>query len=111
MIEHVLADEGLDEDDVRPAPKLMEVVLQNCRGRVDGCVAPYLTLALRRMDASGSAYMQVWTPRHFNPADGSAPTEAYPHIHANPRHQCEQLQDATPETRCFPLIPPAYLRP
>ena len=59
MIEHVLADEDLDEGDVQPAPKLMEIVLQNCRGRVDACVGPYLTLALRRLHASGSAFMQV----------------------------------------------------
>ncbi len=59
MIEHVLADEDLDESDVQPAPKLMEIVLQNCRGRVDAVVAPYLTLALRSLHASRSPYMQV----------------------------------------------------
>ena len=59
MIEHVLADEDLDETDVQPAPKLMEIVLQNCRGHVDAVVAPYLTLVLRRLHASRSPYMQV----------------------------------------------------
>ena len=59
MIEHVLADDDLDESDVQPAPKLMEIVLQNCRGRVDACVPPYLSLALRRLHASRSPYMQA----------------------------------------------------
>ena len=70
MIEHVLADEDLDETDVQPAPKLMEIVLQNCRGRVDAVVAPYLTLALRRLHASRSPYMQVCVSKLAHPLPG-----------------------------------------
>ncbi len=78
MIEHVLADEDLDESDVQPAPKLMEIVLQNCRGRVDAVVAPYLTLVLRRLHASRSPYMQVRSlPSRGGHALGAL---SYPHV-------------------------------
>lgn len=30
-------------------PKLMEIVLQNCKGRVDDCVAPYLLLSANKL--------------------------------------------------------------
>ena len=70
LVEHVLADEDLDDSDVQPAPKLMEIVLQNCRGRVDACVAPYLTLALRRLHASGSPYLQARLLTFSRPGTG-----------------------------------------
>ncbi|GLC37117.1 hypothetical protein PLESTB_000981600 [Pleodorina starrii] len=40
------------ERDVVPAAKLLEVVLQNCRGRVDAWVAPYLQLALGKLQTA-----------------------------------------------------------
>lgn len=49
MLSKVLNDEGQSDEDVVAAPKLMEVVLQNCRGRVDQWVEPYLMLALQRL--------------------------------------------------------------
>ena len=42
MARRVLADTETSEGDLAPAPKLLEIILQNCRGRVDHCVAPYL---------------------------------------------------------------------
>ena len=42
MARRVLADSETSEGDLAPAPKLLEIILQNCRARVDHCVAPYL---------------------------------------------------------------------
>lgn len=53
-LEKVLAGDGYPVDQVVCAPRLMGVVLQTCRGRVDTCVAPYLGLILRRL-ARGDA--------------------------------------------------------
>lgn len=53
-LEKVLAGDGYPVDQVVCAPRLMGVVLQTCRGRVDACVAPYLGLILRRL-ARGDA--------------------------------------------------------
>lgn len=49
MLEKVLSGEGYPEDQVACAPRLMGVILQHCRGRVNDCVGPYLSLALRRL--------------------------------------------------------------
>ena len=59
MAERFLMDDQVDEADLMCAPKLMEVVLQNCRGRVDACVAPYLQLSLQRLSNSRKKLMQV----------------------------------------------------
>lgn len=37
------------ESEMIPACKLMEIVLQNCRGRVDSQIGPYMELALGRL--------------------------------------------------------------
>ena len=42
MARRVLADAETSEGDLAPAPKLLEIILQNCRARVDHCVTPYL---------------------------------------------------------------------
>ena len=34
--------EELAEDEMQPAPKLLEVILQNCKGRVDECLPLYI---------------------------------------------------------------------
>lgn len=41
-----------EERSVVPAAKLLEVVLQNCRGRVDGYVVPYLQLVLAKLQTA-----------------------------------------------------------
>lgn len=38
MLERVLAGDGYPEEQVICAPRLMGVVLQHCKGRVDQCV-------------------------------------------------------------------------
>jgi hypothetical protein len=47
-LEKALASDT-DSEEVACAPKLMGVILQHCRGRVDACVGPYLALSLTRL--------------------------------------------------------------
>ena len=42
----VLQSEDLGEDEIQPAPKLLEVILQNCRGRVDEYLPLYMQAGL-----------------------------------------------------------------
>lgn len=42
-----------------PAAKLLEVVLQNCRGRVDGYVVPYLQLVLAKLQTATNRTLKV----------------------------------------------------
>ncbi|GMI96070.1 enhanced miRNA activity 1, SUPER SENSITIVE TO ABA AND DROUGHT2, UNARMED 9 [Hibiscus trionum] len=49
MISSVMADKTLEDNDIEPAPKLIEVVFQNCRGQVDHWVEPYLRITLDRL--------------------------------------------------------------
>lgn len=48
-LERVLTGDGYPEDQVVCAPRLMGVILQHLKGRVDHCVGPYLSLVLRRL--------------------------------------------------------------
>ena len=59
MAEKALTDENLEEEDVCCAAKLLEIILQNCRGRVDECVPGYLALALRRLNTARKKLFQV----------------------------------------------------
>lgn len=51
MAEAALRNGDLAEADVECAPKVLELVLQACRGRVDHCVGHYIALALDRYDS------------------------------------------------------------
>lgn len=46
MARKALQSEDLGEDEVQPAPKLLEVILQNCRGRVDQYLPLYIQASL-----------------------------------------------------------------
>lgn len=48
MAEAALRNGDLAEAEVECAPKVLELVLQACRGRVDQCVGHYIALALDR---------------------------------------------------------------
>ncbi|GMJ01728.1 enhanced miRNA activity 1, SUPER SENSITIVE TO ABA AND DROUGHT2, UNARMED 9 [Hibiscus trionum] len=50
MISSIMADKNLEDSDIEPAPKLIEVVFQNCRGQVDHWVEPYLRITLDRLN-------------------------------------------------------------
>eukprot|EP00873_Tetraselmis_striata_P029005 jgi/Tetstr1/449269/TSEL_036472.t1 len=49
MVGKVLGSADIMESEMIPACKLMEIVLQNCRGRVDSQIGPYIELALGRL--------------------------------------------------------------
>ncbi|KAK6125811.1 hypothetical protein DH2020_040440 [Rehmannia glutinosa] len=46
MISSVMGDKNLEDGDIEPAPKLIQVVFQNCRGQVDHWVEPYLRITM-----------------------------------------------------------------
>eukprot|EP01023_Acetabularia_acetabulum_P004528 TRINITY_DN11915_c0_g2_i1.p1 TRINITY_DN11915_c0_g2~~TRINITY_DN11915_c0_g2_i1.p1 ORF type:complete len:685 (+),score=130.97 TRINITY_DN11915_c0_g2_i1:224-2056(+) len=47
-----------DERDVVNAAKLMEIVLINCKGKVDKWIGPYIQLALNRLNTANDRYLQ-----------------------------------------------------
>ncbi|EOY04908.1 hypothetical protein QUC31_017030 [Theobroma cacao] len=49
MISSIMADKNLEDNDIEPAPKLIEVVFQNCRGQVDHWAEPYLRITVDRL--------------------------------------------------------------
>jgi hypothetical protein len=58
MAKHSLLGDFTEQDTVSAA-KLLEVVLQNCRGRVDQWVAPYLQLCTTRLATATSRTLKV----------------------------------------------------
>jgi len=58
MAEKALTDDNLEEEDVCCAAKLLEIILQNCRGRIDACVPGYLALVLRRLPTARKKLFQ-----------------------------------------------------
>ncbi|KAK4750955.1 hypothetical protein SAY87_004437 [Trapa incisa] len=58
MISHVMADKNLEDSDIEPAPKLIEVVFQNCRGQVDHWVEPYLDITVKRLWRTEKSYLK-----------------------------------------------------
>lgn len=49
MISSIMADKNLEDNDIEPAPKLIQVVFQNCKGQVDHWIEPYLRIAVDRL--------------------------------------------------------------
>ncbi|CAO2820514.1 unnamed protein product [Amaranthus hypochondriacus] len=58
MISTIMADNNLEDGDIEPAPKLMEVVFQNCRGQVDHWVEPYLRITVERLRRAEKPYLK-----------------------------------------------------
>ena len=50
-METALTNADLNESDIGSAPRLLEIIMQNCRGRVDGCIGHYIALALNKCAA------------------------------------------------------------
>ena len=48
LVEKALTTMDLNDEDAGNAPHLLDVIMQNCRGRVDACVGNYINLALTR---------------------------------------------------------------
>ncbi|KAE8714491.1 Importin beta-like SAD2 [Hibiscus syriacus] len=58
MISSIMADKNLEDNDIEPAPKLIEVVFQNCRGQVDHWVEPYLRITLDRLQRTEKSQLK-----------------------------------------------------
>ncbi|XP_074271177.1 importin beta-like SAD2 isoform X2 [Silene latifolia] len=58
MISSILSDQNLEDGDIEPAPKLIEVVFQNCRGQVDHWVEPYLRITIERLRRTEKPYLK-----------------------------------------------------
>lgn len=58
LISHVFAEQNFEDGDIEPAPKLIEAVLQNCKGRVDEWVEPYLKITIGRLRRSQKSYLK-----------------------------------------------------
>ncbi|XP_058183845.1 importin beta-like SAD2 [Rhododendron vialii] len=58
MISSIMGDKNLDDGDIEPAPKLIEVVFHNCRGQVDHWVEPYLRITVERLHRTEKPYLK-----------------------------------------------------
>ncbi|GER26335.1 ARM repeat superfamily protein [Striga asiatica] len=58
MISSVMGDKNLEDGDIEPAPKLIQVVFQNCRGQVDHWVEPYLRITMERLRRTERPYLK-----------------------------------------------------
>ena len=48
MVEDAFQDFDMSEGDLLVAPRLLEIIMQRCRGRVDGCIPLYMRMTLQR---------------------------------------------------------------
>ncbi|XP_057779472.1 importin beta-like SAD2 [Salvia miltiorrhiza] len=58
MISSVMGDKNLEDGDIEPAPKLIQVLFQNCRGQVDHWVEPYLRISVERLRRTDKPYLK-----------------------------------------------------
>ncbi|XP_077226915.1 importin beta-like SAD2 [Tasmannia lanceolata] len=58
MLSSVMADKTMEDHDIEPAPKLIEVVFQNCKGQVDRWVEPYVRVTIDRLQRSEKPYLK-----------------------------------------------------
>ncbi|XP_021898336.1 importin beta-like SAD2 [Carica papaya] len=58
VISSLMTDKNVEDNDIEPAPKLIEVVFQNCKGQVDHWVEPYLTITVDRLRRTEKSYLK-----------------------------------------------------
>ncbi|KAL3507171.1 hypothetical protein ACH5RR_032553 [Cinchona calisaya] len=58
MISSIMGDKNLEDGDIEPAPKLIQVVFQNCRGQVDHWVEPYIRITVERLRRTEKPYLK-----------------------------------------------------
>ncbi|KAF3457074.1 hypothetical protein FNV43_RR01731 [Rhamnella rubrinervis] len=58
MISSIMSDKNMEDNDIEPAPKLIQVVFQNCRGQVDRWVEPYLRVTVERLRRTEKSYLK-----------------------------------------------------
>uniref|UniRef100_A0ACD5Z4B3 Uncharacterized protein n=1 Tax=Avena sativa TaxID=4498 RepID=A0ACD5Z4B3_AVESA len=54
----IMMEPNMEDSDIEPAPKLIEVLFQNCKGHVDPWVEPYLRLAIDRLHRAQKPYLK-----------------------------------------------------
>ena len=54
----LMTDRNIEDSDIESAPKLIEVVFQNCKGQVDQWVEPYLRLTIDRLQRAETSYLK-----------------------------------------------------
>ncbi|KAL8157667.1 hypothetical protein AgCh_002392 [Apium graveolens] len=58
VISVIMVDKNMEDNDIEPAPKLIEVVFQNCRERVDHWIEPYIRITVDRLRRTEGAYLK-----------------------------------------------------
>ncbi|KAG4984773.1 hypothetical protein AAZX31_10G282500 [Glycine max] len=58
MISSVMGDKNMEDNDIEPAPKLIEVVFLNCKGQVDQWVEPYLRITVERLHRTEKSHLK-----------------------------------------------------
>lgn len=53
-----MTDQNMEDSEIVPAPKLIEVFFQNCKGQVDQWVEPYLRLTIDRLRRTQKPYLK-----------------------------------------------------
>ena len=48
----------MEDSDIGPAPKLIQVLFQNCKGKVDQWVEPYLRVTVEQLHRAEESYMK-----------------------------------------------------
>ncbi|KAG6481889.1 hypothetical protein ZIOFF_058512 [Zingiber officinale] len=70
----IMSDPNIDDADIEPVPKLIEVVFQNCKGQVDHWVEPYLRITIERLRRAERPYLKclliavIADAFYYNPA-------------------------------------------
>ncbi|KAJ4968064.1 hypothetical protein NE237_014765 [Protea cynaroides] len=58
VLSSIMTDKNMEDNDIEPAPKLIEVVFQNCKGQVDHWVEPYLRITIERLRRAEKSYLK-----------------------------------------------------
>lgn len=58
MLSSIMSDKNMEDSDIIPAPKLIEVVFQNCKGQVDQWLEPYLRMTIERLRRAEKPYLK-----------------------------------------------------
>ncbi|EOA26503.1 hypothetical protein CARUB_v10022552mg [Capsella rubella] len=58
VLSTLMTDRNIEDSDIESAPKLIEVVFQNCKGQVDQWVEPYLRLTVDRLQRAETSCLK-----------------------------------------------------
>jgi hypothetical protein len=58
VLSTLMTDRNIEDSEIESAPKLIEVVFQNCKGQVDQWVEPYLRLTVDRLQRAETSYVK-----------------------------------------------------